>query len=115
NEGVATNAPRLFLDLVQVLRHLDFHELWAITEQRKWGPERSVFEDALPMVGTGASVGVMRDLMVQHQVNDIITNTWLTSLSFIPRPDLDTIVEAAPLLESRPVPADAFLGVSSLV
>ncbi|XP_069195444.1 LOW QUALITY PROTEIN: uncharacterized protein [Procambarus clarkii] len=114
-EGVATNAPRLFIDLVQVLRHLNFEQLWGITQERQWGPERPVFEDALPMVGTGASVGVMRDLMVKHQVNDIITNTWLTSLSFIPRPDLDTIVEAAPLLESESVAADAFLGVGSLV
>lgn len=46
---------------------------------------RSVFDDALPMVGTGASVGVMRNLMVQQQVNDIIINTWLSSLAFIPR------------------------------
>ncbi|KAG7155845.1 Apolipophorins-like 6 [Homarus americanus] len=116
NEGVANNAPRLFRELVQALRHLDFNQLWAITEERTWGPERAMFDDALPMVGTGASVGVMRDLMVQHQVNDIITNTWLASLSFIPRPDLDTITEAAPLLEAEgPIPADAFLGVGSLV
>lgn len=39
-EGVATNAPRLFLELVQALRHLSFGDLWAINEQRDWGPER---------------------------------------------------------------------------
>ncbi|KAG0700408.1 Vitellogenin [Chionoecetes opilio] len=79
-----------------------------------WGLERSVFNDALPMLGTGGSVGVMRDLMGQDH-NNILTNTWLTSLSFIPRPDLDTISEAAPLLEVERVHADAFLGVGSLV
>lgn len=45
---------------------------------------RSVFDDALPMLGTGGGVGVMRDLMTQEP-NNILTNTWLTSLSFIPR------------------------------
>lgn len=114
-EGVATSAPRLFKELVQSLRHLDFAQLWAISEERAWGPERGVFDDALPMVGTGASVGVMRDLMEGGKVNDIMTNTWLTSLSFIPRPDLDTIEMAAPLLETEAVPADAFLGVGALV
>ncbi|KAK8390621.1 hypothetical protein O3P69_010366 [Scylla paramamosain] len=114
NEGVGTNAPRLFLELVQALRHLSFQELWGINEERNWGPERIVFDDALPMLGTGGSVGVMRDLMGQDH-NNILTNTWLTSLSFISRPDLDTILEAAPLLEMERVHADAFLGVGSLV
>ncbi|XP_071518164.1 uncharacterized protein [Panulirus ornatus] len=115
SEGVATNAPRLFIELVQAMRHLSFQQMWSIAEDRTWGSERSVFEDALPMVGTGASIGVMRDLMELEQVNDIMANTWLNSLAFIPRPDLDAISEAAPLLESRPVAADAFLGVGSLV
>ncbi|XP_068244762.1 uncharacterized protein [Palaemon carinicauda] len=114
-EGVAPEAPRLFKELVVILRHLDFEQLWALNEERDWSVERPIFEDALPMVGTGASVGVMRDLMVTRRVNDIITNTWLTSLAFIPKPDLDTIEEAAPLLESGPVPADAFLGVGGLI
>ncbi|KAK3881181.1 hypothetical protein Pcinc_014366 [Petrolisthes cinctipes] len=113
-EGIATNAPKLFLELVQILRHLDFQQLWAISQERSWGPERLVFDDALPMVGTGGSVGVMRDIMGQGH-NNILANTWLTSLAFIPRPDLDTINEAAPLLEFEQVHADAFLGVGALV
>lgn len=41
-EGVATDAPRLFLELVQALRHLSYTELWAISEERDWGLERWV-------------------------------------------------------------------------
>lgn len=39
-EGVAMDAPRLFVELVKTLRHLSFDQMWTTVEDREWGPER---------------------------------------------------------------------------
>jgi len=54
---------------------------------------RQFYRDALPMIGTTASVSVMRSLIASQQVTDREIDIWLTSLAFIKNPTRDMMRE----------------------
>jgi hypothetical protein len=70
--------------------------------------------DALPYVGSTASVNVMKDIMLRRGVTEETTKEWMMSLAFIPRPD-DGMVEAmAQLLQQKPFDANIAFSVTAL-
>ena len=44
------------------------------------------YHDAIPMLGTPASVSMIYDLIKDGKVTGSEADIWMTSLSFIPRP-----------------------------
>jgi len=54
---------------------------------------RQFYRDALPLIGTSASVSVMRSLMTSQQATSKETDIWLTSLAFIKNPTRDMMTE----------------------
>jgi len=51
--------------------------------------------DAIPMVGTDASVELMKTLLSNEDVKGDIPDMWLGSLAFIQRPTVKMIMEIA--------------------
>jgi hypothetical protein len=41
--------------------------------------------DALPMLGSNASVAVMKDIILKNDLPQDVVHDWLLALSFIPR------------------------------
>ena len=74
---------------------------------------RKFFHDALPTVGTAASVALMRDLIQRNDVSGAEAELWLTSMAFINKPTKEMLKEATPLLDSSKY--KSALSVSSLV
>ncbi|XP_069692884.1 uncharacterized protein Apoltp isoform X2 [Periplaneta americana] len=71
--------------------------------------------DALPMLGSNAAVAVMKDIILKNGVPQDVVHEWLFALSFIPRPDLQTINILTPLLKWSKVDAQFYLSVSTVV
>ncbi|PNF37376.1 hypothetical protein B7P43_G17198, partial [Cryptotermes secundus] len=71
--------------------------------------------DALPMLGSNAAIAVMKDVILRNGVSQDVAHEWLLTLSFIPRPDLQTISIITPLLKWNKADAQFFLSVSAIV
>ena len=54
---------------------------------------RQFYRDALPLIGTAASVSVMRILIASQQATDKEIDVWLTSLAFVKNPTRDMMRE----------------------
>jgi len=54
---------------------------------------RQFYRDALPLIGTAASVSVMRSLIANQQASNKEIDVWLTSLAFIKNPTKDLMRE----------------------
>jgi len=54
---------------------------------------RQFYRDALPLIGTTASVSVMRNLIASQQATSKEIDIWLTSLAFIKNPTRDMMRE----------------------
>ena len=63
---------------------------------------RKFFQDALPMVATGAALRMMGDLLTSDEVKDAQATFWLTSLAFLPNPTKD-MVAAVQVCTSNPL------------
>ncbi|XP_012280436.1 uncharacterized protein LOC105699757 [Orussus abietinus] len=55
--------------------------------------------NALPFIGSNAAVNVMKDLIIKRYVNKEKANDWVTAFALIPRPDRETLLALAPLLD----------------
>lgn len=47
--------------------------------------------ESLPYIDTTASIQLMRDQLISELIPKDVADSWLTSLSFIPRPDEETL------------------------
>lgn len=56
---------------------------------------RKFYMDAIPMVGTGAAVRQITQLIMNNDVTGALTESWLVSLSFIQHPTKDMLTEIA--------------------
>ncbi|XP_018021013.1 uncharacterized protein LOC108677311 isoform X1 [Hyalella azteca] len=106
--------PSDFNDFVSALRALNKHQLIELADKTDWGKKRLVFQDAVPAVGTPASVALMKHVLITRN-NFERAEEWLRSLAFISRPTKATLEEAAGLLSLPSVQTEAFIGVGALV
>lgn len=70
--------------------------------------------DALPFLGSSASVGLMKDLSIEGVVPDDTIREWVLAMSFIPRPDQDMLSSAFELLAHISSDSSINLGVAAL-
>ncbi|XP_062611984.1 uncharacterized protein LOC134273790, partial [Saccostrea cucullata] len=119
-EDVRQETPRLFSDLVYIMRAADSKTLKDVYSNVQSGSlcsnnnqkVRKFFMDAIPMAGTSASVAMLSKMINDNDVTGIEADMWLTTLAFIPSPTKDMINEVQPLLKKN---GKALLAVSSLV
>ncbi|KAL8574007.1 hypothetical protein ACOMHN_029454 [Nucella lapillus] len=123
DEDIRPEVPRLFGELVHMMRNMDYSDLQDLNQQLERNricadnaqKASKFFQDALPMVGTGASLRLMTDVLVSEDVSDAQAMFWLTSLTFLSTPSKDMVSAVQPLLRHENRQQDAMLAVSSLV
>lgn len=115
-DDVRPQAPRLFAQLVSVLRGAEELELRQLVLSNR-GSRRRLLLDTLPNLGTPGALVIMRDLILVGS-DDLKPNEaerWMTSLAFIHAPSLAMVAALKPLIASGPVSPSTLLGVSTLV
>lgn len=111
---VLPEVPVLFSTLVASLKTLDYPSLNTIYANTKEIHSRKFLVDAMPLVGTAAAVGVVRDMFINGDMTNTDADVWFTSLAFFENPTSDMFTALAPLLQHYPS-QDAMLGTSALI
>ncbi|XP_071162849.1 uncharacterized protein [Mytilus edulis] len=122
SDSVKPETPLLFSGLVRLMKALESDDLEQIYRKVKGtrfcaSNQKRVekfFLDAVPMLGTKASLRLITNLINKKEVRGIEANMWLTTLSFIKDPTKEMLNEVKPLISSEDS-EEAMLGVSSLV
>jgi hypothetical protein len=113
---VRPDAPGLFATLVKQMRLLDARNLAQLFQSSKSGlcpKAETFFRDALPVLGTSASVATIRELVTRNQVSGPEAEILLTSIAFIKNPTTEMMRELQTLLSAEM--QRAALPVSSVV
>lgn len=100
---VRPDAPALFSTLVKQMRRLDSRNLRQLQSATKSGlcaKAETFYRDALPVLGTAASVAMIRDLVTRNQVTGVEAEVLLTSITFIRNPTSETMKELQSLLSA---------------
>ncbi|XP_067140168.1 apolipophorins-like [Centruroides vittatus] len=112
--------PRLFSQLVQVLRRVNPRELENIYDKAESGEIcqspwlKSLMNDALPYIGHEGSVRIMVKRIQSGAVSKFQTAYWVTSLAFIKHPSEGAISAAVPLLDYERAGKQAILGITAM-
>jgi len=120
-EDVRPETPEHFSRLVYAMKKLSLESMADIKDRVASGRicssarAKKFFMDAVPLVGTAASVAFTRDLLKDGTINGAEADMWLTQLAFIQQPTVQMLAEVKPLLEDGVLRSKAALGVSSLV
>ncbi|GFO03307.1 apolipophorin [Plakobranchus ocellatus] len=122
-QDIPAVVPSLFTDMVYLMRRLNGQEFMSIAEGVHRGNicdnnknrAKKFFYDALPMVGTSASVQVMVELLLSGDVSGMEAQFWLKSLHFLSEPTDDMILHAKRLLQSENLRMTSLLPVTTLV
>ncbi|XP_034937258.1 uncharacterized protein Apoltp [Chelonus insularis] len=91
----------IFSKFIHSARHLDYPSLSQLLVKADGiceNGKRHIL-DALPYIGTSAAVKVMRDSMLKKIIDKERSESWLTAIALIPRPDASTVAALLPLLE----------------
>ncbi|GFS01680.1 apolipophorin [Elysia marginata] len=119
---VRPESPRLFSELVYALKALDkqtMDEMFRQLKTKTLCPSNNkaykTFLDALPVVSTSSSVGLMTSFILNEDVDELQAGVWIPSLAFIKAPTSEMLIEAKPLLDSDKFGAYALLPASSMV
>ena len=76
---------------------------------------RKFFVDALPMVGSEASLAMMTQMLMSNDISGLEADMWLTSLSLIQEPSPAMLQEVAKLLQSPALSHKSMLPVSTMM
>nr|AHJ78589.1 dLp/HDL-BGBP precursor [Astacus leptodactylus] len=113
-DEVLPEVPALFSTLVASLKSLDYPALNTVYTNTKQANARKFLVDAMPLVGTAAAIGVVRDMFINGDMTDADADVWFTSLAFFKNPTSEMFTALAPLLQYNPS-QQAMLGSSALV
>ncbi|XP_076436385.1 uncharacterized protein LOC143275928 [Babylonia areolata] len=119
---IRPDTPRLFSSLVSAMRRVDtsgLKALYAKLEQNTLCVNnirtRKFFVDALPMVGTEATVTMMTQMLMSDDVTGLEADMWLTSLALIQEPSAAMLEQVKSLLKSQTLGEKALLPVSTMI
>ncbi|XP_017854431.2 uncharacterized protein LOC108607859 [Drosophila busckii] len=91
------NIQREFIDVftsfLQTTKSLDYKTLTVLLQRSAsiCAQGKNHMLESLPYIGSSASFKVMRDQLVNEKLSKEMAHNWMTSLSFIPRPDAETL------------------------
>lgn len=108
-----------FTKFIHSARYLDYPSLSQLLARANTicpGGKKHIL-DALPFIGSSAAIKVMRDMMLKRLIDHERSNSWMTAIALVPRPDIATVAALLPLLEiEREIPeAHLILIYSSVV
>lgn len=108
-EGIRPETPQMFSELVYLMKKLDALSLDSVYRQvtaASFCPNNAertkrFYVDAIPMVGTGAAVRQITQLIQNNKITGVFAEMWLSSLAFIQHPTKEMISEISSLLTSE--------------
>ncbi|CAH1969137.1 unnamed protein product, partial [Acanthoscelides obtectus] len=103
-----------FTELVHKMRDLTFEVLENVYKRTKAQAAKKQFISALPYVRSGASVTLMKDLILSGSVPEASMNEWMISIAFIPSPDDDMMEAILQLLKENTASPNIALSVATL-
>ncbi|XP_063589036.1 uncharacterized protein LOC134766188 isoform X1 [Penaeus indicus] len=114
NSEILPEVPSLLAKLVSSLKELNYPQLNTVYNNAKETHTRKFLVDAMPLVGTAASFGVVRDMFINGDMTESEADAFFTSLAFFKNPTAEMFIALAPLLENNPS-QKAMLGTSALI
>jgi len=122
SSSVRPETPGLFARLVYQIKEMDERTLRDLHHKVSRNMvcrdnhenAKKFLHDAIPMVGTSASVRMIADLINKRHIKDAEAEAWLSSLAFIKNPTKEMISSAAVLLQREPTKT-VYLPVSAMV
>jgi hypothetical protein len=119
---ITPEVPGLFADLVYLMKGLESKELLDLADRVQRGncednksKAQKFYQDALPMVGTTASVEVMTGMLLSQEVTGTQADVWITSFHFVQKPTVNMLSPLKNLLLSESHRLSSLLPVTSLV
>lgn len=113
-DEISPEVPALFSNLVTSLKNLNYPQLSNICTKIQEPQVKRFLIDAMPLVGTASSVGIVRDMIMNGELSESEEDAWFTSLAFVKNPNPEMLTAIAPLLEDNPR-QKAMLGTSALI
>ncbi|XP_071116773.1 uncharacterized protein [Haliotis cracherodii] len=122
-EDIRPDTPRLFSELVYIIKNLDVDNLRSVYQQVKSGATctdnservKKFFLDTIPMASTRASVTFLKEILLKREVTGAQATMWITSLSLIHYPTLEMLQEVKALLDTPQYSKAAMLPISTMV
>ncbi|XP_042874952.1 uncharacterized protein LOC122255069 [Penaeus japonicus] len=111
---IRPEVPSLFSKLVTSLKELSYPQLNTVYNNAKGTHTRKFLADAMPLVGTAAAFGVVRDMFINGDITEFEADVFFTSLAFFKNPTAEMFSALAPMLENNPS-QKALLGSSALI
>ncbi|XP_067677413.1 uncharacterized protein [Haliotis asinina] len=123
HSDIRPDTPRLYSELVYIIKNLHFDDIKSIYEQVKSGSTctdnkervKNIFLDSIPMASTSASVMFLTDILLKREVTGAQATMWITSLSLIPYPTLEMLQEVKALLDTPLYSKASMLPISTMV
>lgn len=93
--------PEVFQKFLVSAKYLSFSALQQLLNRASGicSNGRDHFLESLSYIGTPASVQLMKEQIVQNQISQELAQSWVTSLSFITRPDKNIVDAMHSLME----------------
>lgn len=95
---IRPDVPHLFSQLVRQMRAMDSRSLNTIiasaNQNQPCDAAQKFIRDAVPILGTAASVAAMREQIVRGQVDDGLLDLWVTHMAFYPTITIQMLQEA---------------------
>ncbi|KAK7070069.1 hypothetical protein SK128_004352 [Halocaridina rubra] len=113
-QEISSEVPALFSHLVEALKKVNYPQLSNIYTNIQDLKSKKYFIDAMPLVGTSSSAGIVRDIIINGEMTEAEKDDWFASLAFLKNPDSEMFTALAPLLEGNPT-QKAMLGTSALI
>lgn len=112
---IRPDAPKLFTKVVHQMRTLDSQSLRQLGGymSRMCNKAEKFYRDALPLLGTTASLSTMNDMLRSRQISEQELDVWMSAIAFYKNPSSEMIRELRPVLSTN-MPKAA-LAVSSLI
>lgn len=87
----------------------------SIATLTRFSVNRKFFVDALPMVGTEATITMMTQMMTSDDVTGVEADMWLTSLALIQEPSAGMLEQVKSLLKNKKLQEKAMLPISTMI
>ncbi|XP_032572582.1 uncharacterized protein LOC6611837 [Drosophila sechellia] len=109
----------VFTNFLQTSKSLDYKTLSVLLQRSASTCEqgRNHLLESLPFIGSTASYKVMRDQIINEKLTKQMAHDWMTALSFITRPDEETLETFHSILEyaKNRLDAEYTLGATAVV
>nr|XP_018903254.1 PREDICTED: uncharacterized protein LOC109034507 [Bemisia tabaci] len=109
--------PDVYNKFIHSAKHLSYQALAELhqTSNKICPFGKKYVQDALPYFRSVAAVTLMKDVLINQNVSDVVFNEWLFALSIFPRPNDEIVSVAVPLMQHYPENEAVLLSLTSMI